>query len=67
VRTGSSPIQQPLESRHPVDAVQVASVDEVAHGAGVAERLIDHARQCYAGALKVETEQALRDLPTVGR
>jgi hypothetical protein len=32
--------------------------------AGVAERLIDHARQCYAGARKVETEQALRDLPT---
>lgn len=33
--------------------------------AGVAERLIDHARQCYAGARKVETEQALRDLPTM--
>lgn len=32
--------------------------------AGVAERLIDHARQCYAGARKVETEHALRDLPT---
>ncbi|WP_143174456.1 helix-turn-helix domain-containing protein [Streptoalloteichus hindustanus] len=32
---------------------------------GVAERLIDHARQCYAGARRVETEQALRDLPTV--
>ncbi len=33
--------------------------------AGVAERLIDHARQVYAGARKVETEQALRGLPTV--
>lgn len=32
---------------------------------GVAERLIDHARQCYAGARRVETEQALRELPTV--
>lgn len=32
---------------------------------GVAERLIDHARQCYAAARKVETEQAMRDLPTV--
>lgn len=31
---------------------------------GVAERLIDHARQCYAAARRVETEQALRDLPT---
>ncbi len=33
----------------------------------VAGRLIDHARQVYAGARKVETEQALRDLPTVRR
>jgi hypothetical protein len=33
--------------------------------AAVAERLIDHARQCYAGARKVETDQVLRDLPTV--
>jgi hypothetical protein len=33
--------------------------------AGVAERLIDHARQVYAGARRVETEQALQDLPTV--
>jgi hypothetical protein len=32
---------------------------------GVAERLIDHARQCYAAARRVETEQALRTLPTV--
>ncbi len=32
---------------------------------GVATRLIDHARQCYAGARRVETEQAVRDLPTV--
>jgi transcriptional regulator with XRE-family HTH domain len=32
---------------------------------GVAERLIDHARQCYAAARRIETEQALRDLPTV--
>lgn len=32
--------------------------------AGVAERLIDHTRQVYAGARKVETEQTLRDLPT---
>jgi len=30
----------------------------------VAERLIDHARQVYAGARKVETEQALLALPT---
>lgn len=34
---------------------------------GVAERLIDHARQCYAQARKVETEQALQELPTVRR
>lgn len=34
--------------------------------ADVAERLIDHARQCYAGARKVETEQALRNVP-IGR
>jgi len=27
--------------------------------------VIDHARQCYAGARRVETEQALCDLPTV--
>ncbi|MGH3813065.1 MAG: hypothetical protein ACRDUV_11495 [Pseudonocardiaceae bacterium] len=33
--------------------------------AAVAERLIDHARQCYAGARKVENDQVLRDLPTV--
>ena len=33
--------------------------------ARVAERLIDHARQCYAGARKVETQQALRDLSAV--
>lgn len=33
--------------------------------AAVAERLIDHTRQCYAGARKVETDQVLRDLPTV--
>ncbi|WP_143539481.1 XRE family transcriptional regulator [Saccharopolyspora spinosa] len=33
--------------------------------AGVAERLIDHARQCYAAGRKVETNQALRELPTV--
>ncbi|MGH3938466.1 MAG: hypothetical protein ACRDTG_07480 [Pseudonocardiaceae bacterium] len=33
--------------------------------AAVAKRLIDHARQCYAGARKVETDQVLRDLPTV--
>lgn len=32
---------------------------------GVAERLIDHARQCYAGSRKLETEQALLGLPTV--
>jgi Sigma-70 region 2 len=31
----------------------------------VAERLIDHARQVYAGARKVETEQARLALPTV--
>jgi hypothetical protein len=33
--------------------------------AGVAERLIDHARQVYAAARRVETEPALRDLPTM--
>jgi hypothetical protein len=33
--------------------------------AGVAERLIDHARQVYAAARRVETEQALLELPTV--
>jgi hypothetical protein len=33
--------------------------------AAVAERLIDHGRQCYAGARKMETGQVLRDLPTV--
>ncbi|MGH3565801.1 MAG: hypothetical protein ACRDRH_07160 [Pseudonocardia sp.] len=33
--------------------------------AGVAERLIDHARQVYAGARQVETEHAIRTLPTV--
>ena len=33
--------------------------------AAVAERLIDHARQVYAGARRVESDQALRDLPTV--
>lgn len=33
--------------------------------AGAAERLIDHARQCYAGARRVETDQALRELSTV--
>lgn len=33
--------------------------------AGVAERLIDHARQVYAGARRVETAEALLDLPTV--
>jgi transcriptional regulator with XRE-family HTH domain len=33
--------------------------------AGVAERLIDHARQVYAGARKVETEHTLRELPTM--
>ena len=32
--------------------------------AAVAERLIDHARQCYAGARKVETDHVLRELPT---
>lgn len=32
---------------------------------GVAERLIDHARQCYAGSRKVETAHGLLDLPTV--
>ena len=31
----------------------------------VAERLIDHARQRYAGSRKVDTQQMLRDLPTV--
>lgn len=32
--------------------------------AAVAERLIDHTRQIYAGARRVENDQALRDLPT---
>ncbi|AUS79511.1 transcriptional regulator [Actinoalloteichus sp. AHMU CJ021] len=33
--------------------------------AAVAERLIDHARQVYAGARRIESDQALRDLPAV--
>lgn len=33
--------------------------------AGVAERLIDHARQVYAGARKVEAAHTLRELPTM--
>jgi hypothetical protein len=33
--------------------------------AAAAKRLIDHARQCYAAARKLETSQALLDLPTV--
>ncbi|MET9259574.1 helix-turn-helix transcriptional regulator [Amycolatopsis sp. NPDC004079] len=33
--------------------------------AGVSERLIDHARQLYAGARKVETAAALRSLPAM--
>ncbi|MET9260481.1 hypothetical protein [Amycolatopsis sp. NPDC004079] len=33
--------------------------------AAVAERLIDHARQVYASPRRVESDQALRDLPTV--
>lgn len=37
----------------------------VLFGSAVAERLIDHARQCYAGSRKVETPQALADLPTM--
>ncbi|KAA2252723.1 hypothetical protein F0L68_34630 [Solihabitans fulvus] len=32
-------------------------------GAGAAERLIDHARQCYAAARRVETPAAVRTLP----
>ncbi|MGH3934013.1 MAG: hypothetical protein ACRDS1_03350, partial [Pseudonocardiaceae bacterium] len=32
-------------------------------GAKTAERLIDHARQCYAAARRVETMQAIRALP----
>ncbi|MGH3795019.1 MAG: hypothetical protein ACRDSP_09025 [Pseudonocardiaceae bacterium] len=32
-------------------------------GAKAAERLIDHARQCYAAARRVETIQAIRALP----
>jgi hypothetical protein len=31
--------------------------------AGVAVRLIDHARQVYAAVRRVETEQALLELP----
>ncbi len=34
---------------------------------GVAERLIDHARQVYAAARRIETEHALRALPTMRR
>lgn len=33
----------------------------------VAERLIDHARQCYAASRRVETDEALQDLPTIRR
>lgn len=32
-------------------------------GPKVAERLIDHARQCYAAAQRIETVQAVRALP----
>lgn len=32
-------------------------------GAKAAERLIDHARQCYAAARRIETVQAIRALP----
>jgi hypothetical protein len=32
-------------------------------GAKAAERLIDHARQCYAAARRVETTAAVHDLP----
>ncbi len=32
-------------------------------GAGVAERLIDHARQCYAAGRRAETSAAVRALP----
>ncbi|MGH3719152.1 MAG: hypothetical protein ACRDRI_10005 [Pseudonocardiaceae bacterium] len=34
-------------------------------GAKAAERLIDHARQCYAAARRVETVQAIRALPVL--
>lgn len=34
-------------------------------GAKAAERLIDHARQCYAAACRVETVQAIQTLPTL--
>lgn len=34
-------------------------------GPKAAERLIDHARQCYAAAKRVETVQAIRALPVV--
>ncbi|MGQ0777023.1 MAG: hypothetical protein ACT4NY_21840 [Pseudonocardiales bacterium] len=34
-------------------------------GAKAAERLIDHARQCYAAARRVETVQAIRTLSTL--
>ena len=33
-------------------------------GAGAARRLIDHARQCYAAARRVETPAAVQALPT---
>ena len=36
-------------------------------GAGAAERLIDHARQCYAAARRVETSTAVQTLPAPGR
>ncbi|GAA4551843.1 hypothetical protein [Amycolatopsis samaneae] len=37
----------------------------VAFAAGVAERYVDHARQCYAAARKLETARAVRAFPAL--
>lgn len=50
----------------PIPSVTSAEASDsgVLFEAGVAERLIDHARQIYAAARSVETEQALVELLT---
>ncbi|MFE0023593.1 helix-turn-helix domain-containing protein [Amycolatopsis sp. NPDC059021] len=51
----------------PVPSVTSAEAFDsgVLFAAGVAERYVDHARQCYAAARKIETAHAVRALPAV--
>ncbi|GAA4554209.1 hypothetical protein [Amycolatopsis samaneae] len=51
----------------PVPSVTSAEAFDsgVAFAAGVAERYVDHARQCYAAARKLETARAVRAFPAV--